>query len=1169
MTPNDVRQVMIEPIISYPREAQAGKSYLMTIDLRMLTSQTEWPYDDEEYPISFVLDTMPLFSYESVGDEDPSVILHRFGGTYGPATYLLKANEREMSGNISVTLVNEWGIPIEQITVKSTISAAGTIQSAILNWGQRLKRPTPQEMPARVPSDTVPVADEDFFLDNGTAIRGISDPEERIPTAPLSTRGQTSIYNDFIGRVIKGRYKLLHERAQGSFAIVYIARDLMDNSIYAVKVFHPELSYDKDLLARFQREANFLLSLRDSHIVRVLDYGSDDNLPFVVMDYIDGQNLKYHILTRGSMELPRALDYVLQITKGLDAAYKQGVVHPDIKPQNILINNKGVVKITDFGLARNLETHTQSAIFLGTAHYISPEQVKSGQLADIRSNLYSLATIFFEMLTGDPPFEGETVVDIALRHMNEKVPSVSRTHPGLSADIDRFIQKAMAKAPADRFQTPQEFIAALETLQQLLPASDLTTAVEDKQRLDDWGPSFQHVQDGIGSRPGIMIGKVIGKYLLLEERDQGSFATIYTALDRDNNIYAVKIMHPELANDQELISRFQREAQILSKLSDPHIVRFVESGNDNNVYYIVMEYIDGQNLKYHILTSGPIEPLDALYYTRQVAEVLDTLYKNGTVHRGITPRDIHINNNGIVKIVDFGLARDSTSVSLTQPNVFMGTAYYISPEQADSGHLADTRSDLYSVAAVLFEMLAGHPPFEGDRAIDIVMKHMNEKVPSICRLRPGLPPEMDIFFQKALAKTPADRYQTPQAFIEALDRVQSIIPQNQHFPVPVMSANIGSISHQGICPYCGADTREGDNFCLNCGNRLPGTSATTISTTTFDPLRTIPAHCPHCKAGTVLKPGTSECLNCGNDVFATFAPQSLPFKPTPTELTWTTFIGLDIGDYQVIEEISRGLNSRVYLAHRKLFTDELVAIKILSPIWWEGPELFQQEVQMMKALHHPHILAILDFGLLPENISSSSLPYIVTEYASNGTLQDRIKRLAPSLLSLQDSVEILYQVGQAVDYIHQRNIIHRDIKPSNILFNARNDALLGDFGIATIDPSKNQDAVHVSTLGTPLYMSPEQIEGTVSQKSDQYSLGCVAYELLTEHPPFAGSDYVSIAMGHLTEKPTPPRQLNPSIPIHIEQAILQALAKKPDNRHVDVLTFVRALRQGSLHVDKG
>jgi serine/threonine protein kinase len=276
---------------------------------------------------------------------------------------------------------------------------------------------------------------------------------------------------------------------------------------------------------------------------------------------------------------------------------------------------------------------------------------------------------------------------------------------------------------------------------------------------------------------GDMIGRVIkGRYKLIDERGRGSFATVYVARDTENNhIYAVKVMHLELSNDGELLARFQREAHIHLNLSDPHIVRIVDYGNDNHMYYIVMEYIDGQNLKYHMITHGPMEPLRALNYTRQIVEGLDTACKQGVVHRDIKPQNILINSKEVVKIVDFGLARSRETVTLTQSNVFMGTAYYISPEQAESGRSADTRSDLYSAATVLFEMLTGSPPFEGETAVDIVIKHMNEKVPSVCRLRPDLPIDMDIFMQKAMAKVPADRYATPQEFIAALEQLQERI----------------------------------------------------------------------------------------------------------------------------------------------------------------------------------------------------------------------------------------------------------------------------------------------------------------------------------------------------------------------------------------------------------
>src|SRR5436305_7571968 len=233
--------------------------------------------------------------------------------------------------------------------------------------------------------------------------------------------GVHAMKNDMIGCVIQDRYKLIDERGRGSFATVYIARAREDNRIYAVKVMHPEYANDGEVLARFQREANILLSLNDSRIVRMFDYGNDDNTNYIVMDYIDGQSLKYYIINQGPFEPLRALHYARQITEGLGVAYKQGVVHRDIKPQNILINSNDMVKITDFGLARvrDAVTITGTDVFMGTAYYISPEQAASGRSADIRSDLYSLAAVLFEMLTGKPPYEGEHATDIVMKHMHD------------------------------------------------------------------------------------------------------------------------------------------------------------------------------------------------------------------------------------------------------------------------------------------------------------------------------------------------------------------------------------------------------------------------------------------------------------------------------------------------------------------------------------------------------------------------------------------------------------------------------------------------------------------------------------------------------------------------------------------------------------------------------
>lgn len=282
---------------------------------------------------------------------------------------------------------------------------------------------------------------------------------------------------ELLGHEIKGRYRLIDERGRGNFGIVYLARDLITNYLYAAKIMRIDHIDDNELVERFKREAMILYNLNDTHIVRVIDYGNEGPLYYIIMHHIDGQSLKYYMQQYGKMEPLRALDYIHQAAEGLNAAYKRGVVHRDMKPQNILINNKGIVKIADFGLSRSRDmfTITNSEKFMGTAYYVAPEQIMSSHAVDTRADLYALTAVFFEMLAGHPPYSGGGALDIILMHTRAEIPSLCQERNDLPPQIDHFIYKALAKSPEERFQSPAEYITAIEQLQQHLRGNVATT----------------------------------------------------------------------------------------------------------------------------------------------------------------------------------------------------------------------------------------------------------------------------------------------------------------------------------------------------------------------------------------------------------------------------------------------------------------------------------------------------------------------------------------------------------------------------------------------------------------------------------------------------------------------------------------------------------------------
>ncbi len=260
-----------------------------------------------------------------------------------------------------------------------------------------------------------------------------------------------------------------------------------------------------------------------------------------------------------------------------------------------------------------------------------------------------------------------------------------------------------------------------------------------------------------------------------------------------------------------------------------------------------------------------------------------------------------------------------------------------------------------------------------------------------------------------------------------------------------------------------------------------------------------------------------------------------------------------IGKYRIVEELSSGSFGRVYRGEDTSRNNAPVAVKLLHAAHVSSQQErngFLQEARFLTLLRHPNILQVLDVGI------EQDFPYLVTEYAPNGSLLKRLQQLAPRPIPLKDALSILGQVGQALQYAHQQNIIHRDLKPANILFHANNNALLADFGIATMLANSS---AHGTAIGTPYYMAPEQFRGTISKESDQYALGCIAYELVTGRLPFSAPDFFALGYKHMSETPIPPSQLNLLISRPVEFAILRAMAKQRSDRFPDIASFMAAL----------
>jgi serine/threonine-protein kinase len=283
-----------------------------------------------------------------------------------------------------------------------------------------------------------------------------------------------------VGELIADRYELAELVGTGGMSSVYRAHDRLLERDVALKVLHQQFLSDGEQVERFRREARAVAQLSHPNIVTVIDRGEQDGRQYIVFEYVDGENLKSLVEREGPLPERDAIELGLQVARALGFAHEQGLVHRDVKPQNVLLNDGGGTKVTDFGIARSLDVQgglTQTGTVMGTSDYIAPEQAR-GSRVDAQSDVYSLGAVLYELLTGEVPFKGDNFVAVAMRHINEPPPSVRERRPELSPCVDAVVRRAMAKEPRDRFGSMGELCSELSDCLAQLDGAATSSAAE-------------------------------------------------------------------------------------------------------------------------------------------------------------------------------------------------------------------------------------------------------------------------------------------------------------------------------------------------------------------------------------------------------------------------------------------------------------------------------------------------------------------------------------------------------------------------------------------------------------------------------------------------------------------------------------------------------------------
>jgi serine/threonine protein kinase len=623
--------------------------------------------------------------------------------------------------------------------------------------------------------------------------------------------------------------------AEGGMGALYLActgeRGL--EKLCVIKTVLPTLA-DAEYVARFRDEAKVVVRLSHGNLVPVFDAGSArpngaqrDEL-YLAMEHGKDLRAVWNRCAHKGVAFPVdvAAYIARELARGLAHAHAAGgigLVHRDVSPPNILLSFAGEVKLTDFGLAASAikKEKTAPGVIYGKVSYMSPEQAR-GEALDGRTDLYAVGVILWELLTGRQLFP-QAEQNLIERVRAPVIDPPSKLTGRVPAELEAIVMRALAPKREDRYADCDALRAGLAGwLAKSAPTIDnervaaflrqLFGVEIDEERtrraalLDalhtEAGPEAAAAAAAVAlsaTRPGPISGAAAGraggearsligthldgKYQVRRLIGEGGMGLVYEAEHVEiGRRVAIKVLHPVYTRSPEVVARFRSEARAATRIGHPHIIDVFDSGTTvDGAVYLVMEFLDGRDLGDVIGDDAPMQIARAVAITREICEALAAAHKAQILHRDLKPENIFLveraERRDFVKVLDFGIAKTTDAITdrsahQTTPGVAMGTPEYMAPEQA-AGQSIDARADIYSVGAILYEMLTAHPPHEGDNMMEVLTKKATVEPTPVLRLRPEVPALLSALLDRTLSRDAAQRPASMRAFADELGTLVS------------------------------------------------------------------------------------------------------------------------------------------------------------------------------------------------------------------------------------------------------------------------------------------------------------------------------------------------------------------------------------------------------------